>query len=278
MAMPTGELLLTIGQFSRLSQLSIRMLRHYDEHGVLHPTRVDPASGYRSYAPALLVTAHRVRQLRDVGLSVAELAECVPLLADPVALRALLVRQRGRLVDEVAEVTGRIREVDQIISALEEPIMAIEITHRTMPARTVASLRAVIPSYADEGQLWQRLMPAVFSSGTTPAPDAHAIAVFHDEDYKEADADVEIQFAVAGPFPDAGDIHCVQVPEQEVAVGVLHGPYDQIGSVMEAVGRWVPEHGYTFAGPMFNVYLVSPHEQPDPAQWVTEVCVPVKKA
>jgi DNA-binding transcriptional MerR regulator len=278
MAMPNGELLLTIGQFSRLSQLSIRMLRHYDEHGVLHPTRVDPASGYRLYAPDLLVTAHRLRQLRDAGLSVAELAECVPLLRDPVALRALLVRQRGRLVEEVAEVTGRIREVDQLIAALEEPIMAIEVTHRTLPARTAASLRAVIPCYADEGQLWQRLMPAIFSSGTTPAPDAHAIAVFHDEDYKESDVDVEIQLAVAAPFADVGDVRCVEVPEQEVAVGVLNGPYDAIGSVMEAVGRWVPENGYAFAGPMFNVYLVSPHDEPEPAKWVTEVCVPVKKA
>ena len=40
-----GERLLSIGEFSRLSQISVRMLRHYDEHGVLHPTRVDPWSG-----------------------------------------------------------------------------------------------------------------------------------------------------------------------------------------------------------------------------------------
>lgn len=273
----TGEHLLPIGQFSRLTQLSIRMLRYYDEHGVLHPTRVDPDSGFRYYSPALLVTARQVRQLRDVGLGVAELAACVTALGDTATLRSTLLQHRGRLADDAATVADRIREVDHLIATLEEPAMSIEINHRTLPARTVASLRAVIPTYADEGQLWQRLMPAVFSSGTMPAPDARAIAVFHDEDYKESDVDVEIQLPVAAPFADAGDVRCVEVPEQEVATGILNGPYDAIGSVMEAVGSWVPENGYRFAGPMFNIYLVSPQEEQDPAKWVTEVCVPVAK-
>ena len=45
---PAGHRLLTIGEFSRLSRLSVRMLRYYDEHGVLRPTHVDDRSGYRS--------------------------------------------------------------------------------------------------------------------------------------------------------------------------------------------------------------------------------------
>lgn len=274
----TGEYLLTIGQFSRLTQLSIRMLRYYDEHGVLHPTHVDPFSGFRYYSPALLVTARQVRQLRDVGLGVAELAACITALGDTTTLRSTLLQHRGRLADDAATVANRIREVDHLIARLEEPVMSIEITHRTLPARTVASLRSVIPTYADEGRLWQRLMPAVFASGTTPAPDARAIAVFHDEDYKESDVDVEIQLSVASPFSDAGDVRCVEVPEQEVAVGILNGPYDNIGTVMESVGQWVPANGFSFAGPMFNIYLVSPQEEPDPQKWVTEVCVPVAPA
>ena len=278
---PAGERLLTIGEFSRLSQLSIRMLRYYDEHGVLAPTHTDPRSGYRSYAPSLLATARRVRQLRDVGLGVAELAACVPLLDDTGALRHVLERHRTRLIAEAAAAGARIQEVDHLITGLEGPAMSVTVTHRTDPARTVASLRGVIPTYADEGLLWQRLMPALFAAGAQLAPDARAVAVFHDEDYRETDCDVEVRLAVTAPFdaPAGADgVRCVEVPEQEVAVGVLHGSYDGIGDVMEAVGRWVPEHGYRFAGPMFNVYLVSPQEDPEPAHWVTEACVPVAPA
>lgn len=279
MDMPSaGERLLSIGEFSRLSQLSVRMLRYYDEHDVLQPTRVDRHSGYRSYAPALLTAARWVRELRDVGLGVHEIAACVPLLDDPRAVRAVLERQRTRLVADATTALDRVREVDHLITALEEPAMSIPITHRTTPARTAASVRGVIPTYADEGQLWQRLMPALFAAGATLAPDARSIAIFHDEDYKEHDCDVEVQIDVAAPFDAAGDVRCIEVPPQEVAVGVLNGPYDAIGEVMAAVGRWVPEHGYRFDGPMFNVYRVSPHEDPDPSHWVTEVCVPVAPA
>lgn len=278
---PAGERLLTIGEFSRLSQLSIRMLRYYDEHGVLPPVHTDPRSGYRSYAPAQLATARQVRRLRDVGLGVAELAACVPLLDEPGAMRRVLERHRTRLIAEAAAASARIQEVDDLITGLEEPLMSVTVTHRTDPARTVASLRGVIPTYADEARLWERLMPALFQAGAQLAPDARAVAVFHDEDYRETDCDVEVRLEVAAPFtpPDGADgVRCVDLPAQDVAVGVLHGGYERVGEVMEAVGRWVPEHGYRFAGPMFNVYLVSPHEDPEPAHWVTEVCIPVAPA
>jgi DNA-binding transcriptional MerR regulator len=275
---PAGERLLTIGEFSRLSQLSIRMLRYYDEHGVLPPTHTDPRSGYRSYAPAQLATARQVRRLRDVGLGVAELAACVPLLGEPGAMRRVLEQHRTRLIAEAAAASARIQEVDDLITGLEEPLMSVTVTHRTDPARTVASLLGVIPTYADEARLWERLMPALFQAGAQLAPDARAVAVFHDEDYRETDCDVEVRLEVVSPFTppdDADGVRCVDLPAQDVAVGVLHGSYERVGEVMEAVGRWVPEHGYRFAGPMFNVYLVSPHEDPEPAHWVTEVCIPV---
>lgn len=281
MDMPSsGIRLLSIGEFSRLTQLSVRMLRYYDEHDVLRPTRVDRHSGYRSYSPALLSVARWVRELRDVGLGVHEIAACLPLLDDPRAMRGVLERQRARLTADAANALDRLREVDHLITALEEPTMSVTITQRTNPARVTASVRGIIPTYADEALLWQRLMPAMFALGAVPAPDARTVAVFHDDDYKDHDCDVEVQFDVAAPFAasaDADGIRCVEVPPQEVAVGVLHGAYDGIGAVMEAVGHWVPENGYRFAGPMFNTYLVSPHEDPEPSHWVTEVCVPVAR-
>ncbi|HQY34003.1 MerR family transcriptional regulator [Actinotalea sp.] len=267
------EHLLTIGEFSRLSRISVRMLRHYDEHDVLPPTSVDPLTGYRSYHPDLLRTARRVRALRDVGLGVAELAGCAPF-DDAAMLRAVLTHQRGRLLDESAAVAERIREVDHLITQLKEPAMH-EITRRTLPARTVASVRGTIPSYADEGLLWQRLMAALPAAGAAVAPDAAAVAVFHDEDYVEQDADVEVRLDVVAPFTGTPDVACVEVPAVDVAVGTLHGPYDGIGEVMDAIGGWIAAHGLSVAGPMFNVYVVGPEVSHEPSDWVTDVCVPV---
>lgn len=274
---PTGERLLTIGEFSRLSRISVRMLRHYDEHGVLHPTRVDPFSGYRHYAPALLRTARRVVELRDVGLGVGELAACLPLMDDPAALRTVLTQQRSRLLDDAAGVADRLRGVDRLITELEEPTMSIEITHRTVPTRTVASVRGTIAGYDHEGELWQRLIAGLAAAGGQVSPSAMATAVFHDEEYVEANPDVEVQLDVVAPFPDGADVRCRTVPEQEVVAGTLLGGFEGIGTVMEALDSWAGEHGYRFAGPMFNIYRVGPAQEPDPTRWVTEVCAPVER-
>ena len=57
----------TIGEFARLGQVSPRMLRHYDETGLLRPTRVDPQTGYRLYDVGELGRLHRLLALRDLG-------------------------------------------------------------------------------------------------------------------------------------------------------------------------------------------------------------------
>lgn len=274
---PTGERLLSIGTFSRLSQLSVRMLRYYDDHGVLHPTHVDPWTGFRSYSPDLLRQARWVRQLRDVGLGVAEIAGVIPHVDDPSALRAVLERQRARLLDDAAGIRSRIGEVDHLITALEVT-MSIPVTTTTLPPRVVASVRGTIPTYAAEGMLWERLMAGFGRAGAIPAPDARAVAVFHDDEYVEHDADVEVQLDVAAPFEPVDGVQCVEVPQTRAAVATLRGGYEGVSTATEALGAWIGSHGLRIAGPMFNVYVVGPQQAQDPADWVTEVCLPVADA
>ncbi len=271
--MPPPVRLLSIGEFSRLSSISVRMLRHYDENGVLAPTRVDPFSGYRSYAPDLLPVAAVIRRLRDLGLGVAELAACAT--DDASVLREVLTRHRARLLAEATTVADRLREVERFIERLEEPVMSTPITVRTDPAHTVAAVRDTIPTYAAEGLLWQRLMAGLGAAGVAPAPDARPVAVFVDDEYVEEHPTVEVRLTVSAPFADAGDVRCVEVPAQEVAVGTLRGSYEQMGAAIAELGGWTAEHGYRISGPMFNVYVTGPMEDPDPAAWVTEVCLPV---
>lgn len=273
----SSDRLLTIGELSRLSRLSIRMLRHYDEHGVLPPTRVDPFSGYRLYDPALLRTAARIRALRDAGLGVADLAACAPF-TDEARLREVLLARRVDAQAEIDEARGRLRDIDRFLDELERPIMSTTITRTTLPARRVASLRAVVPGYADEGLLWQRLGAGFAATGARGAPDALAVAVFHDEGYVDQDPDIEVQLDVTAPFAEAGDLRYVEVPPVDAAVGELHGSYEGVGAVMADLGAWITAHGLRADGPMFNVYLVGPTQDPDPAAWVTRICLPVTEA
>ena len=80
--------LLSIGEFSSLARLSVRMLRHYDAHGVLVPAQVDPVTGHRRYAPAQLEDAAHVRRLRDIGVGVSAIPALLDARGTPAWTRA----------------------------------------------------------------------------------------------------------------------------------------------------------------------------------------------
>ena len=68
------KVLLTIGEFSRMTHLSVKALRHYHDVGLLEPADVDNSSGYRLYAATQVPTAQLIRRFRDLGMPLDEVA------------------------------------------------------------------------------------------------------------------------------------------------------------------------------------------------------------
>ncbi len=64
-----------IGEFSKLTQVTIRMLRYYDETGLLKPAKIDPWTGYRMYSSDQIPILNRIIYLRDSGFQVSEIVE-----------------------------------------------------------------------------------------------------------------------------------------------------------------------------------------------------------
>jgi DNA-binding transcriptional MerR regulator len=62
-----------IGEFSRLSRVSVRMLRHYDQLGLLKPSRTDNFTNYRYYSADQLPRLNRILALRDLGFSLEQI-------------------------------------------------------------------------------------------------------------------------------------------------------------------------------------------------------------
>ena len=82
--------MLKIGEFSKLSRVSIRMLRRYNEVGLLLPAETDPITGYRYYSEDQLPAAGRITALRDMGFSLADgaIADHIYSTARKICVRA----------------------------------------------------------------------------------------------------------------------------------------------------------------------------------------------
>ena len=271
--------MLKIGDFSKLSRISIRMLRHYDEIGLLIPQNIDDFNGYRYYTEDQLPVAGRIAALRDMGFGLSAIGEILKSYDNPQALAEFLAVKQAEVQADAEEASRRLLLLDTAIKRLrkDETAMNYNVTLKTLPERYVASVRKAIPAYDQEGILWNIMMTETAPLKMQPADNCYSLAVFHDEGYKESDVDVEIQCIVKGAYQNTENVVFKTVPAVEIASATYKGSYEQLTAVNHAVANWVNDNDYKFNGAMFCIYHVSPAQTQNPDEYVTEVCYPVKK-
>lgn len=271
--------MLKIGDFSKLSRISIRMLRHYDEIGLLKPEMVDEMTQYRYYSEAQLPIAGRIQTLKSLGFRLTAIDEILKKYEEPEELEQFLLIKRKELEEDLQQTKEKLLLLDNTLKWLrkEGNFMDYNVTLKTMPKRYVASLRQVIPSYECEGMLWELMCKELEGQKVQQANPSYGLAIFHDEGYKESDTDVEIQISVEGKYEDTEHVKFKTVPSLQIASTTYQGSYEQLPKVHENVAKWVRDNGYTFHGDTFCIYHVSPAQTSNPDELVTEVCYPVQK-
>lgn len=264
--------LMTIGRFSSLTRISVRMLRHYDSHGVLTPARVDDETGYRWYASGQLADAMLVRQLRDVGFGVPAIGALLAARGTSTFTDAL-EQQRAALVDEARAAQHRLDLIDRMREAhRKETTMSITIDEHPFASRQVVSLRGVIPTYTDEPMLWDRFMPELGRQGVSVVGACGALN--HDDGYQEQDVDTEVWAPVAPGTTVDDPLVARELPEQRSLRATLTGPYQQIGEACDVLARAAGERELVATGGMRYVYLNDVRTTPA-EELVTEIYLPI---
>ena len=110
--------LLPIGRFSRLTGLTVKALRHYDEVGLLRPAAVDDDTGYRYYAPDQAGVAQAIASLRRLEMPLDDVATLVRT-DDPAAVRRALVDHQRRTAIRAAELNVILQQLQPLIDGKE---------------------------------------------------------------------------------------------------------------------------------------------------------------
>ena len=137
--------MLKIGDFSKLSRISIRMLRHYDETGLLIPASVDHFTGYRYYSEEQLLTGQRIQMLRNMDFGLADIAQILLKYDAPERMEQFLLSKQKELEQEAMVTQQRLKLLANTIGWMRKDgkIMDYNVTLKTLPERYVASLRRV---------------------------------------------------------------------------------------------------------------------------------------
>jgi DNA-binding transcriptional MerR regulator len=263
---------LTVGDFSRATQLTIKTLRHYHEIGLLEPAEVDRATSYRYYAPSQIPQAQVIRRLRDLDMPVADV-KAVVSTTDAATRNALIGKHLERLETELARTRVA---VDSLRSILERPSYAV--SHRTVPAMRAIAIRASV----DRGELlawWHGAIGELHATARAQqlAPSGTLGGLYDTSLFTEARGEAIVFAALAKPAKPklAGRIELFDVPAAELAIVTHAGSHDGIDAAYGELGAYVAAHEIAVDGPLREYYLRDPVEHADPADWLTEIAWPV---
>jgi DNA-binding transcriptional MerR regulator len=110
--------LMPIGRFARLTGLSVKALRHYDELGLLRPAAVDASTGYRSYSTGQVGRAETIRLLRRLEFPLDEIASLLDA-DDPARVRRVLLDHQRRTALRSAQLKGVLQRLQPLLDGKE---------------------------------------------------------------------------------------------------------------------------------------------------------------
>jgi DNA-binding transcriptional MerR regulator len=281
----------TIGEFARLGGISIRMLRHYDDIGLLRPARVDPATGYRGYTIGQLRELNRIMALRGLGFSLAQIRQ---LLSGVTAagLRGMLLLRRAELERQIEVSQSSLALVETRLRAIErEDELADDVVLKNAPAQRLLAVERPIPGFGPEN-IAPVLNPAYdelrgIADDMSLNPDRVYLSCYNVDAAKDADAETDadagkgITMYVGTPVPDEvtaarAPAQIVLLPGVQVASCVRQGTAREVWpQIVHDVMAWIEEHGYRHVGPGRDFYLQISDDEP--ASQVFEIQAPLRR-
>ena len=271
-----------IGDFSRLSQVSVKTLRYYDEIGLLKPSEIDRFTGYRYYTAGQLSRLNRILLLKDLGLSLDQIGRLLESDLPPAQLRGMLKLRQAEIERSIEEEEARLARVAALLNHIEQENASMSkydvVIKKIAPVR-IASIRDVVANYNAQGELWGEL--GTYLAQHNVKAVAPCLTIDHNEGYKERDVDLEVCEVIDAALSPAAlaetsRVRVYDLPAvEQMACTVHHGPFPQLSQGYQALMQWAEINGYRFCGSSREVYL---QVGPDESSNVAEIQIPVEKA
>jgi DNA-binding transcriptional MerR regulator len=263
---------LTIGEFSRMTHLSVKTLRHYHRVGLLAPTDVDPDTGYRFYSTGQVPTAQIIRRFRDLEMPVEQL-RAVLAAPDPDTRNALILKHLASMEDQLHQTQDAVAALRALLT---RPDDAVPVEYHALPATSALAISGTVGA-DDLGPWWaaafaevQAAMVVSDVSATGPVSGQFATELFELER-----GDAMLFIPTSAPPTGTGRARPVELPAVELAVAVHRGSHADVDRTYGALGTHVAEHALGVAGPLRETYVVNRLDTADATRWRTQIGWPI---
>ncbi|MCB0360801.1 MAG: MerR family transcriptional regulator [Bdellovibrionales bacterium] len=270
-----------IGEFSRIAQVSGRLLRYYDQIDLLKPVHIDPETGFRFYSASQLPRLNRILALKEMGLSLEQIAR---LLSDDLnadEIRGMLTMRKAEIERTMLEEMSRIRTIESRLKQIEHEgeFAGLDIVVKAIPEQTILGVRNVLPTYEASVALFNTLVTTL-PAKVGRSELSHFIFIIHSELLEMENLDLEMGYVVSAydgaiSLNDEHIVECRHLPAVEtMATFAVSGTMEDIHMGYGALGVWAEANNYRLAGAGREVILQMPR---DNEQGTFEVQFPVEK-
>lgn len=192
--------MIKIGDFSKLAHVSIKTLHHYNDMGLLKPAHIDKYNGYRYYDLEQLAALNRILALKDLGLSLEQIAQLLHEDVSLAEMRGMLRLKQMELASQVEEERSRLRRVEERLRQMEEEGRphGAEIALKQVPAQTALLAQVVAASeelIAPARQSLQTLLQTHLEQARLK-PQGPWFALMDDLPYAETDLELTLGVGV----------------------------------------------------------------------------------
>lgn len=261
----------SIGEFSKITGLSVKTLRFYHEQGLLTPTHVDPENNYRYYNTEKVERARVISALKELDFPLEDIAEILSSCEDESDILVHLNQQKDTIAERLRNDQRILQSLTTIIKKETEAITAMqntpyEVEKKTLKPTLIAGVR-MKGKYTDCGQGFSKI-GRKFGRHINGKP----ILLCYDSEYKADDADFEPVMPIR-KGASTEEISVRELPGGQ-AITLLHkGPYDRLGRSYEKIIQYAKDEGLEFTSPTREVYLKGPGMifKGNPRKYLTEI-------
>ena len=265
------DALLTIGEFSKMTYLSVKALRHYHDVGLLEPVDIDASTGYRRYSTTQVSTAQAIRRFRDLEMPLEQVRAVLD--APDVTSRNEAILTHLRHMQQQLERTQT--TVASLQTLLEDVHRTATVTRRSIgPISTLAITETVGFDESGDwcGSAFDELHGALMRAGiTSVGPDG---ALYYGDFFELGLGQVTAFVPIVGDPRPTGRAERLDLLAADVAVLVHEGAFADLDRTYGALGTHVALQRIGVDGPIREHYLVA-GDDVDPADHRTEVCWPI---
>ena len=268
---------LKIGEFSRLMQVTVKTLRHYEQKGLLTPDEVDEWTGYRYYNISQMLILNSIRQFQQLGFTLDEIKN---LFDDESHIPSV-----EQLTEKIEETERQLKLLitrrNQLLEWMDsrKKIKTMEkFSIESLPEIIVASHREIISDYSALGMLCYTVIgPEMQRLGCKCPPPGYCFTVEHNKEYTPTDIDIEYCEQVEEMGNDSNIIQFKKLPSVPKALCMKHyGPYERFYESFTEAFAYMDEHGYEIADKPRTCYIDGIWNQEDPEKWLSIIQIPIK--